>query len=1432
VGLFACGNLATPTAGCVENKDCPSGLCLAGVCATPAGDVARSGADAHVGADGSPVDALQAAPCTSDPECELAAIAASLNKVPCARWQCVTGRCTPVHLADGATCSTAGGCPAPGQCKSGGCWATGLVCDDGNDCTLDTCLDTACFHANFLAGTSCQTGGGPCLVGQCDDQGNCGKQLLPQHCRIDGLCYAAGDASPGAPCARCLPEASTSTWTLVAEGACSDGDLCTSGDQCNGGGACLGKPVECPGTTACATVSCDPKLGCVSMPQAGTCTDGDPCTTNDACAQGACKGAAPLDCQDGNPCTKDTCTPGFGCLHTPQAGPCLFDADPCTEDACIAGFCEAKKIFNICQIGGKCVPVGGKPADQPCLVCDPAASTTAWTLLSGSPCDDGNACTSFDTCSNGKCGGSAVACGDKSPCTADSCDPSKGCTFAPVAGPCSDDNACTTGDQCLAGKCAGTPLAPAACDDKNPCTTDSCAQAFGCTHAPNTAPCNDGDACTKFDACASGQCLPGTIICPCSGDEDCNDKNPCTLDACVSKGCNNQPVGTGACDDNNACTGPDKCAGVTCSGAAVVCDDKNPCSLDSCVAEKGCVAQPLQGPTCNDDNLCTTGDVCIDGVCTGTPKNCDDNNPCTLDLCSPAKGVCDHAPYGDGTACTSDNVACTIDVCLGTACKHDQITADACYIENTCLSGGAIHPVDPCLGCLPKVTQKAWSPRTGLGCGDGNICTADDVCLPNGKCLGKAIDCGDGNACTLDDCNPQNAKSPCFSVPVPGPCNDGSVCTTGDGCVQGQCSGIPIDCSDGNPCTVDGCAPVGGCTHSNAANGSPCPEDELPCTDSQCTDGQCLAVVGPSWCVIDGACRAANQANPAVPCQVCQPAVAQKAWTPQTGNACDDGNPCTVGEVCKAGLCTPADAGACDDGNPCTIDACAPTKGCSHVAQSGLACSDGSPCTTGDVCTAGTCGGKPISCTTTAEDAAACMVAVCDATAGCKPVSTCPALHACLGGKCLSSPTGLAPGPVPLPLSTELAAKPTQPSLRWHDTANDSLGPVPRLWLAAQSKPCADAAGNGAPVVVAHLAPAGGGIKAQAMAGVNDKACAALPQLLPHPGSFAHLVLAWQEWTGACPTASARLAVVAPAGKQAGPATGCVPAAVGRPLVGLGFVGGDAASPNALAGHLGAADGVEVWLASGAYPLDWVKAKPIKPVGAPQGSVAKSAGRPALVAAPGASYVLSPITFVPSATSGLDAVPTVQLDKVGDQGTKGPAKVAAQDIDLVAQGLAYHAIEATWDPESNRIGALISGALQQAGQAKVFLAWLRIDPAAADASVPTLWQTLDAPKPGATAIAAFRIAELPASTDFLLAWAMPGAANIQVARVKPLDDKKILTVWSQVVAKDWASATATHVLVGSGGLSDLVVAPKGDRFSLAYETVAGLSLVTLAVSGP
>ena len=63
---------------------------------------------------------------------------------------------------------------------------------------------------------------------------------------------------------------------------------------------------------------------------------------------------------------------------------------------------------------------------------------------------------------------------------------------------------------------------------------------------------------------------------------------------------------------------------------------------------------------------------------------------------------------------------------------------------------------------------------------------------------------------------------------------------------------------------------------------------------------------------------------------------------------CDDGDPCTLDDACRQGICHGPTA-TCDDANPCTADVCDPTGACSHQAST-TSCDDGDACTVGDRC--------------------------------------------------------------------------------------------------------------------------------------------------------------------------------------------------------------------------------------------------------------------------------------------------------------------------------------------------------------------------------------------------------------------------------------------------------------------------------------------------
>lgn len=165
-------------------------------------------------------------------------------------------------------------------------------------------------------------------------------------------------------------------------------------------------------------------------------------------------------------------------------------------------------------------------------------------------------------------------CYDGNDCTQDICDPgSTECVFQPTAGPCDDLNPCTVNDYCGSeGNClAGVQKN---CDDGLVCTDDSCDPGTGnCIHTSNFAPCEDGDPCTINDKCANKICQPGQA-------KDCSDTNSCTL--------------------NEHC--------------------------DSSTGQ--CVSTPNDGAPCDDDDVCSKGDVCSGGLCIG-PKDYCDGQICT-----------------------------------------------------------------------------------------------------------------------------------------------------------------------------------------------------------------------------------------------------------------------------------------------------------------------------------------------------------------------------------------------------------------------------------------------------------------------------------------------------------------------------------------------------------------------------------------------------------------------------------------------------------------------------------------------------------------------------------------------------------------------------------------------------------------------------------
>ncbi len=586
------------------------------------------------------------------------------------------------------------------------------------------------------------------------------------------------------------------------------------------------------------------------------------------------------------------------------------DGNASNDDCCttLCGWADSCNDYDVCTFGDACVNhvCVGTPKD---CVDDNFCTLDFCTAVVGAcmhlpahqseNCNDGNPCTVAETCNNGTCSGTGIFCSDGIWCTDDTCNPSTGkCLFTVNTEPCDDGLACTVNDACSQGTCQGT-LNP--CDDQNVCTTDACHPIYGCEHTPTYGPCNDGNNCTIYDNCNSLSVCKGA-------DKVCDDGVNCNIDYCYQGGCYVKPMD---CSDGDPCT-EDLCSPLsgTCSSQAKFCLDSNTCTSDACDPQTGeCLHANLSGIPCADPYWCTKADTCSDGVCSGTPIICADNNPCTDDVCDEITGG--NCWYKPNTVPCDDGNPCTVsDACANSKCAGGG--AKVCDDNNVCTFDSCVKAEGGCVYSLPIASYPA--------CDDGDICTTDSYCYGGACITGVPIVCSDGNPCTDDSCasglgcqhvvgssgcNDGNActddscdaKGVCWHIANnANACTDGGFCTVNAHCKAGVCAADPVDCDDGNPCTSDSCGyvmgmPQGACTHTN------------------------------------------------------------------TTDACSDGNACTLGDVCSGGACQPG-AGAldCNDGNVCTADSCNAAKGCEHMAISS-ACDDGNPCTAADHCKAGECVG-------------------------------------------------------------------------------------------------------------------------------------------------------------------------------------------------------------------------------------------------------------------------------------------------------------------------------------------------------------------------------------------------------------------------------------------------------------------------------------------
>ena len=304
------------------------------------------------------------------------------------------GGCDPAETCDGSS----GACPSDTLAPSG------TVCRaSAGDCDLaETCSgSSAACPADAKSTATCRPSAGPCDVAEsCNGVGNAcpADAFAPSTvtCRASaGACDLAETCTGSS--AACPADAKSTATCRGATGSCDVAEVCNGVDD------------------ACPPDVLEPS-GHVCRPAAGACDIAEMCDG----ASGACPAdvlvTAGVECR----ASGGDCDLAESCTGTSAA--CPVDAKRTGECRASAGDCDVAESCD--GVSDTCPPDTLRPATFVCRAatgdCDVAETCTgtspscpADTLEpDGSGCDDGNSCTTPDTCVAGQCQGNAQICGD------------------------------------------------------------------------------------------------------------------------------------------------------------------------------------------------------------------------------------------------------------------------------------------------------------------------------------------------------------------------------------------------------------------------------------------------------------------------------------------------------------------------------------------------------------------------------------------------------------------------------------------------------------------------------------------------------------------------------------------------------------------------------------------------------------------------------------------------------------------------------------------------------------------------------------------------------------------------------------------------------------------------------------------------------------
>jgi hypothetical protein len=556
----------------------------------------------------------------------------------------------------------------------------------GAECDASTLCPSHCEGAVYYAGTcdsSCE-----CNFAQqnCDSldnwynsadpvwvsSGDCTeKELQPKEYRD----YSCADASGCTYTITNTSQVDTGNTRNKENGvSCEDSLFCTVGDACQEG-QCMRNPRDCTANdilVAECNYNPDNIPGTADLFMFTSACDED----LDVCTQ------APGNWQDSILHVCDMVDCGAECELSEDCAPkCIGDSyyfsGSCGSE-CSCSYqtknCNLDGWYDTAntrwESSGECTEKEQKEQerrDYRCEVtgCAYNVTSTRWVDLGGArnkenglSCEDGQFCTTGDSCLEGICQVGSV----QKDCSANSVNVAE-CDYIPDSIAATFDSFSFT----------------SACDEESDqCTMPPADWQSQITHTCDKLVC--GAECVNDIECVQTKCVGDSYYtsgacsnqCSCSYNiQNCND-----MDGWYATG-ETQWVPDGQCAEKEQLKKDFR--DFTCSvdlGCAYNV-------TDSQFFDTNVTRNRVDGLACDDGSLCTTGDSCSQGLCAGTPKVCTDDVACTADSCDQETGECVFTP---------DNAVCD----NGLYCDG----AEACDVVAGCVPGAAI---DCSMNNLPAI---------------------------------------------------------------------------------------------------------------------------------------------------------------------------------------------------------------------------------------------------------------------------------------------------------------------------------------------------------------------------------------------------------------------------------------------------------------------------------------------------------------------------------------------------------------------------------------------------------------------------------------------------------------------------------------------------------------------------------------------------------